>query len=225
MNKKSKKIKKTKDCITATDSPTDSPSNSSFAPFTTIRKSFKRLKRKKEQHQRVLSADSVFEKDAVEDNISKTTITNKSKESTQDNNQNLLKRIASGKRFRIRNNRNSRNVSSTTDIHKFDVVEWSSCESLNENFEKRMRKHNSLRRSKASLLMPSSGRQGKISPPSTKITRYSSLNNILDNKTKPDVKWNSNQNVTSADKENSVLRHSPPKDEMNGEKRKRPRQN
>ena len=201
-------------------------SNPGFTPFTTIRKSFKRLKRKKEVRRASMS-------DGKENDTDKTVEKQQKEEDRKENNNhNILKRITSGKRFRLKNGRNS-NVSSTNDVHKFDVIEWSSCESLSDNFEKRTRKHNSLRRSKASLLMPASGKT-KASPPSTKITRYSSLNNILETKPiKPETtKVNSAQNIaTISEVENSIIKKdSPPKEkstvvlrENSDEKRKRPR--
>ena len=231
-NKKSKKSKSGKaennDTTNDTTSGTSGSvsiesgsSNSSFTPFTTLRKSFKRLKRKKD-----VQRSSMPEAEGKENIIKKK---HGEEEEQENNNHNILKRITSGKRFRLKNRRNPRNVSSTNDIHKFDVIEWSSCESLSDNFEKRTRKHNSLRRSKASLLMPASGKT-KASPPSTKITRYSSLSNILENKSnKPETtKFSSAQNV-GAKVENPIYELSPKEQstvvlrENSDEKRKRPK--
>ena len=236
MNKKSKKIKtikaETNDSSTSGSASIESSSsNSSFTPFTSIRKSFKRLKRKKDLHKTTSTADEEKENDVI---TTKSGMKNNEEkpDSHVNNHHNIIKRITSGNGFRLKKRKNSRNVSSTNDIHKFDVIEWSSCESLSENFEKRTRKHNSLRRSKASLLMPTSGKT-KASPPSTKITRYSSLNNILENKSqKPETaKSSSVQNVASSDGE-STKSSSPPKEQTItilrdittcNEKRKRPR--
>ena len=236
-NKKSKKVKSTSSKTDEADNSTDpasgsmsiesgGSSNSGFTPFTTIRKSFKRLKRKKEVRRASMS-------EGKENDAQKRHGEEEGEQQQENNNHNILKRITSGKRFRLKNKRNSRNVSSANDIHKFDVIEWSSCESLSDNFEKRTRKHNSLRRSKASLLMPASGKT-KASPPSTKITRYSSLNNILEPKpSKPETtKPNSTQNIATINEvENPIVKKDSPSKERQAivlrenpdEKRKRPR--
>jgi len=195
MNKKSKKSKKGIE-ENSSSQTTNGSATSSFTAFTSLRKSFKRLKRKKDQ--RAHSVDSILN---TKENESKVSSSDKENGNIDQVNQNnILRRFTTGRRSKVKSKK-SRNVSSTPDIYKFDVIEWSSCESLTDNFEKRMRKHNSLRRSKASLLMPSTGESQKISPPSTKITRYSSLNNILETKGKPmEPKWHSNLSRREAEK-------------------------
>lgn len=220
MNKKSKKAQEKENV--------NIQSKHSFTPFTNLRRSFKRLKQRREQ--RAQSVDSILDKENTK-NTSKDT-GKKLSDKNGNNSQNLLRRIASGKRFRRKNVQSM--ITSSEEIRKFNVVEWSSCESLSDNFEKKVQKHNSLRRSKASLLMPVSGNIHdckKLSPPSTKITRYSSMNAINENnKVKVDNKWfSSQQNVSDVNSgNNNNIKYFKQKAEKNNsgsiyEKRKKPK--
>lgn len=187
MNKKSKKAQEKENASLQS-------SKHSFTPFTNLRKSFKRLKQRREP--RAHSVDSILDKENSK-NVNKN---DKNIPGKNDNSQNLLRRIASGRKFRRKNVQSM--ITSVEEIRRFNVVEWSSCESLSDNFEKKVQKHNSLRRSKASLLMPISGNlhdYKKLSPPSTKITRYSSMNSInVENNVKIGNKWFSSQQNVSA---------------------------
>ena len=157
-----------------------------FSPFSSLRRSFRKLKTKKVK--RNLSEDTSSETKLV----------------------NLENKYV---RFSIRKPcLKKENLACPHQIKKktgplngknlqFSIIEWSSCESLSDNSKYRSRKTNSLRRSKASILVPLNTNRERPKtaylPQKTKINRYNSMN-ILNDPTlvMSQNRWYSTQNVT-----------------------------
>lgn len=175
-----------------------------FSPFSSLRRSFRKLKTKKVK--RNLSEDTSSETKLV----------------------NLENKYV---RFSIRkpclkkeNVAYPHQIKQKPGSHKgknlqFSIIEWSSCESLSDNSKNRSRKTNSLRRSKASILVPLNtdweGPKTVYIPQKTKINRYNSMN-ILNAPTlvMSQSRWYSTQNVTESNAhhdQQKPLNQSPPR--------------
>lgn len=169
-----------------------------FTPFTNLRKSFRRLKQRKVK--KALSIDSLLvDVPPNKKQSGKYTEANKQKcknnHNGKENSRNILKRFTLGKRSSDKGNTVDIKV---VDNNRFSIIEWSSCESLAEPGRVKARKHNSLRRSRASLFIPTDGLvEHKFMPPTTtKITRYNSVDQINQPKISlKENKWHSSHNV------------------------------
>ena len=135
-----------------------------ITPFINFRKSFKRFKQKK----RPLQEECV---NKIDNNANKI----KSPERDLENTMNILKRLSAYRASKKKKKKTSINSS-------LNIVRWSSCESISDG---KILKHNSLRRSRASLLVPITPndcchvRNGSA----RKIPQYKSMN-YINNRTK-----------------------------------------
>lgn len=175
-----------------------------FSPFSSLRRSFRKLKAKK------------VKRNLSEDTSSETKLINlENKYIRFSIRKPCLKKgnLACPHQIKKKNGPpNGKNL-------QFSIIEWSSCESLSDNSKYRSRKTNSLRRSKASILVPLNTDRERPKtvyiPQKTKINRYNSMN-ILNAPTLviSQNRWYSTQNVTENnarhDQQNSS-NHSPPR--------------
>lgn len=157
------------------DLASKSSSHIVITPFINFRKSFKKFKQKK----RPLQEDSV-NKNGVNDADVVDNIPNKIQNPEKDieNTMNILKRINAYRTSKKKKKRMSPPLNNSS----LNIVKWSSCESISDC---KVGKHNSLRRSRASLIVPTTSSDyyyQKTNNLSRKIPQYNSMNCINDPK-------------------------------------------